>query len=142
MKYSTRSRYGLRAMIELAKQYSKEPILLKDIAERQDISMKYLDHIITPLRVAGLINRKKGGYILSRPPSQISCMEIVNILEGSLAPVECVDNPDICERVEYCVAIDVWRELKKAQDKILDSLTLKDLVERKKSKNKDLKNGH
>lgn len=134
MKYSTRSRYGLRAMIELARQYSKEPTLLKDIAERQDISMKYLDHIITPLRASGLINRKKGGYILSRPPSQISCMEIINILEGSLSPVECVDNPDFCERVESCIAIDVWRELKEAQEKVLNSLTLKDLIERKKSR--------
>jgi Rrf2 family protein len=129
-------------MVNLAKHYNKEPTLLKDIAKREDISMKYLDHIITPLRASGLINRKKGGYILSRPPSQISCMEIINILEGSLAPVECVDNPDICERVESCVAIDVWRDLKEAQEKVLNSLTLRDLAERKKSKNKDLKNRH
>ena len=136
MKYSTRGRYGLRAMVDLAICYGKKPVLLKDISESQDISMKYLDHIITSLRAAGLIGRVKGGYILTKHPSLITCLEVVNTLEGSLAPVECVDYPDICDRVDTCVTIDIWREIKDAQEKILSSLTLEDLGRRQKEKNK------
>lgn len=137
MKISTRGRYGLRAMVDLAICYGKKPVLLKDISESQDISMKYLDHIITPLRAAGLISRVKGGYILTRHPSLMNCMEIINILEGSLAPVECVDYPDICDRVDTCVTIDIWRKIKDAQEEILRSLTLEGLAKRQKEKIKN-----
>ncbi len=137
MKYSTRGRYGLRAMVDLAIRYGKEPALLKDIAGRQDISMKYLDHIITPLRGAGLISRIKGGYILTRHPSLITCLDVVKVLEGSLAPVECVDNPDICDRVDTCVTIDIWRKIKDAQEEILRSLTLEFLAKQQKEKIKN-----
>jgi len=94
--------------------------------------MKYLDHIITPLRAAGLISRVKGGYVLVRPLDEISCLEIINILEGSLAPAECVDNPDICDRADTCATIDVWREIKNTLEGLLEPLTLEDLVQRQK----------
>lgn len=137
MKYSTRGRYGLRAMVDLAICYGKKPVLLKDISESQDISMKYLDHIITSLRAAGLISRIKGGYILTKHPSLITCLEVVNTLEGSLAPVECVDYPDICDRVDTCVTIDIWRKIKDAQEEILRSLTLEFLAKQQKEKIKN-----
>lgn len=137
MKISTRGRYGLRAMVDLAIRYGKAPTLLKDIAKRQDVSMKYLDHIITPLRAAGLISRAKGGYVLARPPAEISCVEVIKILEGSLAPVECVDNPDICFRADTCVTIDIWREIKKTLEGLLKPLTLEALAKRQKQKEKN-----
>jgi len=143
MKLSTKGRYGIRAMIDLALYYGQGPILLKDIAKRQEISKKYLEHIITSLKVAGLVRSIRGahgGYILARPPAQIKLSQIIKVLEGSLAPVECVDNPEFCSRIEVCLTIGVWREIKRAMDKVLGSISLKDLVEqqRREEQNKSV----
>ena len=131
MKLSTKARYGMRAMVDLALHYKKGPILLKDIAERQEVSMKYLDHIISTLRVNGLIENAKmrhSGYVVSRPPCQIKAYEIIKAVEGSLAPVDCVDDPKICHRADFCATINLWKKLKESMRDVLEGVTLEDLA--------------
>ena len=140
MKLSTKGRYGVRTMADLVLYYGQGPILLKDIAKRQEISKKYLEHIITPLKIAGLVKSIRGphgGYILAKPPAQIKLSQIIKILEGSIALVECIDDPGCCSRVEICSIRGVWGEIKRAMDEVLESISLKDLVERKKKKEQD-----
>ena len=137
MKISTKGRYGTRALLELALHQEEKPMLLKDIARRQQISLLYLEHLVTPLVAAGIMRSTrgpKGGVSLSRAPEEIKLSEVIQALEGSIAPVECVDNPGVCSRSALCVTRDVWSELKKAMDGVLESITLRDLVERQKSK--------
>jgi len=139
MKLSTRSRYGTRALLELALHREDEPIFLKDIARRQEISLSYLEQLMAPL-IAGRIIRStkgpRGGISLVKNPEDIRLSDIIQLLEGSLAPVECINNPDYCDRSESCVTRDVWNELKMVMDGVLESTTLQDLVERHKKKNK------
>lgn len=137
MKLSTKGRYGARAMVDIALHEGEGPILLKDIAKRQNISEKYLEHIITSLKVAGLVKSirgARGGYVLGKDPVQIKLSQIIKALEGSIAPVECVDDPDSCSRAKNCVTRDVWVQMKKAMDDVLESINLKDLVEKQKKK--------
>jgi len=137
MKLSTKGRYGTRAMVDLAFHYGQGNVLLKDIAKRQGISDKYLEHLLTSLKIAGLVKSIRGahgGYILAKPPGRIKLSQVIKVLEGSTAPVECVDDPKMCSRTELCVTRDIWREIKKAIDKILESVNLKDLVERERKK--------
>ena len=129
MKFSSKTRYGMRAMIELARCYPDKPIFLKDIAEHQKISMKYLDRIVSSLKVKGLIVRIKKGYILGRPPDKINCGEIVDVLEGSLNPVVCLDSPSVCERYNDCEAKKVWERAGTNLRETLESFTLKDLID-------------
>ncbi len=139
MKLSTRGRYGVRALLDLALHERKEPVLLKDIAQRQQISLSYLEHLISPLIAAGIVRSTrgpKGGVLLARPPERIRLSEVVQLLEGSTAPVECVDKPWVCARSESCVTRDVWGELKKAMNGVLESTTLQDLVDRHRDKEK------
>ncbi len=142
MKLSTKGRYGTRAMIDLAQHYGQGHLLLKDIAKRQGISEKYLERIITSLKVAGLVKSIRGahgGYTLAKPPTQIKLAQIIKILEGSTAPVECVDDHECCPRAGLCVTRDIWMEVKRAVDEILESINLRDLVEqqRRKEQNKN-----
>ena len=140
MKLSTKGRYGTRAMVDIALYYGQGPILLKDIAKRQNISEKYLEHIITSLKIAGLVKSIRGahgGYILAKDPVQIRLSQIIKALEGSIAPVECVDDPDFCPRAKTCVTRDVWIKIKKSMDEILESISLKELVERQKKKQRN-----
>lgn len=142
MKLSTKGRYATRAILDLAINQQGGPILLKDIAQRQQISLSYLEHLVTPLIAGGLIRSTrgaKGGVSLAKPPEEIKLSEIIQLLEGSLAPSECVNNPKLCPRSELCVARDVWTELKKAMTGVLESTTLQDLVERQKEKGKPAK---
>ncbi|MCD6472826.1 RrF2 family transcriptional regulator [Candidatus Aerophobetes bacterium] len=137
MKLSTKGRYGTRAMIDLALHYGQGPILLKDIAKRQKISDKYLEHMITSLRIAGLINSIRGahgGYILAKPPAQIKLSQVIKALEGSIAPVECVDDPKTCSQANLCITRGIWTEIKRAMDRILESVSLQDLVKQQKRK--------
>ena len=127
MKFSTKTRYGMRAMIELADCYKDKPILLKDIASRLEVSMKYLDHIISSLKAKGLIVRLKDGYVLGRAPESINCGEIVDILEGSLNPVICVDSPSVCEKYSECKAKKLWEKVGVTLRETLKSFTLEDL---------------
>jgi len=137
MKLSTKGRYGTRALLELALNQEKEPILLRDIAARQHIPLPYLEHLITPLIAGGIIRSTKGprgGVSLVRPPEAIKLSEVIQLLEGSVAPVDCIDNPGICDRSSSCATRDIWGELKTAIDRVLESTTLQDLVERQKKK--------
>ena len=137
MRLSTRGRYGTRALLELALHQGEEPVLLRDIAKRQQISLSYLEHLITPLIGGGIVRSTKGprgGVSLAKTPEEIKLSEVIQLLEGSVAPAECVNNPGICNRSEFCVTRDVWGELKKAMDGVLQSTTLQDLVERHKEK--------
>ena len=139
MKLSTRSRYGTRALLDLALNRGERPILLKEIARRQQISLAYLEHLIAPLITAGIVRSvkgPKGGVSLARSPENVKLSEVIQILEGSLAPVECVSDPALCERSEYCVTRDVWNELKNVMESVLDATTLQDLVERHRVKEK------
>ena len=141
MKISTRTRYGTRLMLALALAYDRGQVLLKNIAKQEEISGKYLSQIIIPLRTGGLVNSyrgARGGYSLARPPSQITVKEIVEILEGGLNLLECVNNPSSCRRVSICVTREVWGTLSDRISKTLDSVTLQDLVE-KYLKKKDKK---
>jgi len=114
LRMSTRVRYAVRAMIELALNYETEPIQLKDIASKQDISVKYLEQIMAPLRVRGYVRTQKGsrgGYHLAVKPEDITIYDIVESIEGSLAPVPCVDD-NSCERIDRCVTRAVWKRVK------------------------------
>ena len=140
MKLSTRGRYGVRLMFDLALHYGDGPIYLKDIAERQGISAKYLWQLINPLKVTKLITSTRGahgGYILGREPERISLKEILDILEGSQCLVDCVDNPSICERASSCVSRDIWREVSKGMRQTLENTTLAEMVKRQKEKRQD-----
>jgi len=140
MKLSTRGRYGVRLMLDLALHYGEGPILLKDIAERQGISEKYLWQLINPLKTTGLVNSLRGahgGYVLGKAPEAISLKAILQILEGPLCLVACVDNPALCERSLSCISRDIWGEASKNMQQTLEDTTLAAMVERQKEKLKN-----
>jgi Rrf2 family protein len=137
MRISTRGRYGVRLMLELAARYGEGTVLLKDIARHQDISEKYLWQLINPLKSIGLINSirgSKGGYVLAKPPAAITMKEIIGALEGSLCLVDCVDHPEACERSESCASRDLWGEASQIFAKKLESVTLADMLDRQQKK--------
>ena len=137
MKISTKGQYGTRALLDLALHYGEGPLLIKDIAKRQGISQHYLEHIFIRLSAAGLVNGTrgaKGGFALAKPPAQIKISEVIQLMEGSLAPVQCVDDPKLCSRAASCVTRDIWADMKTAMSKVLESSTLQDLVERHSEK--------
>lgn len=139
MRLSTRGRYGARAILDLAINYGKGPILLKDIARRQEISEKYLEHLIAPLRAAGLVKSirgARGGYSLAKPPSEIRLSQVIQVLEGSMSLVDCVDDIDLCNRARFCVTRDVWRDVGRAINGVLEQMTLEEMVERQRRKKK------
>ena len=132
MKLTTKSRYGTRALLDIALYCNIGSCTLKDISERQDVSPKYLDHILSTLKKAGFIKNirgKNGGYSLSMPASMITLKDIVQTVEGSLAPVECVDKPEKCTRSYYCPTRDVWSELKVTIENTLEAKTLQNLID-------------
>jgi Rrf2 family protein len=137
MKISTKIRYGARAMLELASHYGEGPIELKEIAKKEDISLKYLEQVINPLRGAGLVKAvrgSKGGYSLAKPPSEICLYDVVETLEGPLNLLECLRDPKVCQKVPSCVTRDIWQEVSEAISKIFYSVTLEDMVNRKREK--------
>jgi Rrf2 family cysteine metabolism transcriptional repressor len=137
MKLSTRTRYGVRALLEMALHQGKGLVLLKDIAREQEISLPYLEHLIAPLVAVGMVHSTKGphgGVSLARETAEIKLSEIVGLLEGSTAPVACVNDPAVCPRSGSCVTRDVWVQLKEVMDNVLGATTLKDLVERQREK--------
>ncbi len=131
MKLSTRVRYGSRALLDLAAHYGGEPQLIRDVARRQEISQHYLEQIIIVLKASGLVKSlrgAKGGVILAKPPSQIKMSEVMQVLEGTTAPVECVDDATFCRRSTVCAMRGVWKDVKAAVDRVLEAKTLQDLV--------------
>lgn len=136
MKISTRGRYGVRLMLDLA-NHTEGPVFLKDIAKRQGVSEKYLWQLITPLKNAGMVNAYrglKGGYMLAKDPSKITVKDIMAVLEGNLCLVNCVASPSLCRRSDTCVARDVWKEASIAMLEKLDSVTLKNMVDKQHNK--------
>ena len=139
MKLSTKGRYGTRILLDLALHQGEGPVLLKDIAQRQEISLSYLEHLITPLVAAGMVKSTRGargGIMLLKPPTEIKLIEVVHLLEGSIAPTDCVNNPKLCSRSSFCATRDVWIEVGRAMSQVLDSNTLQDLVDRQRQKGK------
>ena len=139
MKISTRARYGMRAMLDIAANGEGGRVLLKDIAERQDISKRYLEHMMTQLRNSGLVvsvRGASGGYRLARDPADIRLDEIFEALEGEIAPVECVRDSSVCERAEDCVTRDLWCEVAGAVRSVLAGQTLADLMKREEKASK------
>lgn len=137
MKLSTRARYGTKALLELSLHWGKGPVLLKDIAQRQEIPLPYLEHLIRPLVKEGIIKSTRGtrgGVSLLKSPKEVILSEVIQLLEGSISPVACVDNPELYPRSDTCVTHDIWAEVKKAMDRVLDSTTFEDLVQRQKQK--------
>lgn len=132
MKLSTRSRYGLRLMFELALFYGRGTVFLKDIAERQALSEKYLSKLVIPLKAAKLINASRGahgGYTLAKKPVDITVREIVEVLEGDICPVECVNNSAVCDRLDLCPTRDIWAMLQREIYNVLDSVTLQKIMD-------------
>jgi Rrf2 family cysteine metabolism transcriptional repressor len=126
-------------MIELGSNYGQDPVYMKDIARAQEISEKYLSQILITLKSAGLVDGFRGvhgGYILTRPPSEISIREIVHVLEGGLSLIECVQIQGSCHRQTDCVSQEVWRKLGEAISQTLGAITLDDLVKKKIEKQK------
>jgi Rrf2 family transcriptional regulator, cysteine metabolism repressor len=133
MKLSSRSRYGFRAILELAAEYGKGPLQIRTIAEREDISNKYLEQLITLLKSSGLVRSvrgPRGGYELTRPPTEVKLDEIFMTLEGPPIGVECLDHPEFCPRCMDCVTRQVWTQMQDAMLGVLESITLQDLVDR------------
>lgn len=140
MKLSTRTRYGIRAIIELAQYEGTRPLQLKTIAERQDISIKYLEQLMGLLRSAGLVRSvrgSKGGYALGRPAEQIRLSEVFRCLEGPVTTTECVEDGEACKRSADCVAREIWVDVEAAIHNVLDSITLADLVKKAKTRGSD-----
>lgn len=139
IKISTKGKYGTRLMLDLALNYGNGPILLKDIAKRQEISEGYLEQIMPSLKNAGLLNSARGahgGYTLAEEPSRISLIDIVTALEGAMSLAECVKSPEICNRAGFCATRDLWEEMSSKMKDPLKSKTLEDLVKKHKGKNK------
>ena len=138
MKISTKGRYGLRAMIDLAK-YSKEgtPVFLSDIAKRQDVSGKYLEHIFGALHKAGIVKAlrgRNGGYLLNKQPDEITLNEVITILEGPCNLVDCVSDAGACNKAGTCVTRDIWKILGSKIEEVLNSYTLSSLVQMQSEK--------
>ena len=137
MKLSTKGRYGVRLMIDLAQRYGEGPVLLREIAKREEISEKYLSNLVNPLKSLGLVEATRGvhgGYVLGRSPADITMQEIVEALEGPLCVVDCVEKPGTCSRVPLCGARDLWSEVAQGITQVLSRCTLAEMVERQKAK--------
>ena len=132
MKVSTRTRYSVRAALELALHYKQGPVQLRVIAERQEISVKYLEQLMAALMSGGFVRSirgARGGYVLGREPSQIRLSELFHCMEGQVATTECVEDSQCCDRSADCVARKVWQTLEGAIHSTLDGFTLQDLVD-------------
>lgn len=137
MKLSTRGRYSTRMLLELANRYNQGPVLLKDISQSQDISLKYLGQLIIPLKIAGLIKSTRGshgGYFLAKPPKNIKLIEILSAVEDSISLTECIESPDICYRSGHCAAREVWESASRQFKEMLDSISLEDMLKSQKAR--------
>ncbi|MDO7788717.1 RrF2 family transcriptional regulator [Desulforamulus aquiferis] len=132
MRLTTKGHYGLKAMFDLAMHYGSGPIPLKVVAERQGISENYLEQLAAVLRKAGLVKSirgAQGGYILAKLPSEIKVGDVIRVLEGPIAPLECVSELEttICEKGQFCISRDIWARVRDSIAEVLDSITLEDM---------------
>lgn len=143
MKLSTKGRYGVKAMFELALNYGEGPIALNNIAEKQNISIHYLEQLFASLRKAGLVKSVRGaqgGYMLANKPENITVGDIIRTLEGPLAPADCVveDDTKECYKADYCVTRTIWQKIRDSINDVVDSITLQDMIDdHKKMNNND-----
>lgn len=140
MKISTKGRYALRLMLDLAMNTSEEPVSLKSVAQRQGISDKYLEQIISVLNRAGYVKSirgAQGGYLLRKTPEEYTVGMILRLTEGSLSPVSCIDEEAEtgCDRQESCVTLILWKKINDAISSVVDHTTLQDLVDWQREKN-------
>ncbi len=148
MKLSTKGRYGLRAVLDLALHSEEEAVSLSSIAERQSISISYLEQLIAKLRKAGIVESRRGaqgGYILAKSPEEISVGEILRALEGDLHPVDCAEiygGTSTCNSSDMCVTKYVWKRISDSIDAAVDALMLSELVEEGKSLRADKETDH
>jgi Rrf2 family protein len=127
-------------MLNLALHYNagQEPVILKNVAKEEEISIRYLEQIIIPLKLSKLVKSIRGaggGYILTQPPSKLKLIEIIEALEGPIALVDCVDDPDYCDRMPRCTTFEVWKEANNLLRDYFSKMTLQDLVKRSQKKN-------
>ena len=135
MKVSTKGDYGVRALIELAHHYGSGPLQSAEIAARQEVPEPYLDQLLTNLRRAGFIRSVRGpqgGHALIRDPREVKLSEVIVALEGSLAPIACVDDPEACTRTGGCVQREVWEQVRDATLDILEHVSIADLAEKER----------
>lgn len=142
MKISTKGRYALRLLVDLAEHRDDGFVALRDIAERQGVSKKYLEQIVPPLNRQNILQTNRGyqgGYRLAVPPEKCTVGEVLRITEGSLSPIACLDDAGglVCDRAEDCTTLYVWQGLKKVIDEYLDSITLQDILDNKRAGNAD-----
>lgn len=136
MKLSTKGRYGVKAMVDLAINYGKTPVSIKSISERQSISEYYLEQLFSALRKANLIKSirgAQGGYVLNKDPREISVDQILDILEGPIEISECIEEDGICSNSSCCATRLLWAKLKESIDNVTKSITLQDMVDDYKS---------
>jgi len=144
IKLSTKGRYGTRLMQNLAQNYNNgnEAVILKSISDSEEISIRYLEQIVIPLKINRLVKSIRGaggGYTLARHPSEIKVSEILHALEGACCLVDCVDDPDYCHRIPICASFEIWKEASKLLRDYFDSVTLQDLIkisDKKRAKGK------
>lgn len=132
MKLSTKGRYGLKAMFQLALYKSEGPISLKTIASKQNISEQYLEQIFSSLKKSGLVKSVRGaqgGYLLGKEPKDITVGDILIVLEGPVSLSDCVLDEDVCENSGKCVTKVVWEKIKKGIDEVINSITLQDMID-------------
>jgi len=133
MQLSTKSRYGTRAVLDISIHGKDGPVTLNAISKRQNISKKYLGQIVNQLITAGILESVRGpqgGYLLAKTPKKLKLGEIIRTLDGSVAPVRCVDNPKLCRRTSKCVTREVWIQMKNSIDAVIDSVSISDLMKR------------
>ncbi len=133
MRLSTRSRYAIRALLDLAIHANEGPVLVREIAKREDISVRYLEQLLLPLKAANLVRATrgaKGGFILAKDSSEINLHEVIQITEGTTAFTECADNAGICPRSDSCPLLDTWNEVTEVANKVLEATTLQTMIER------------
>ena len=132
MHVSTKGRYGLRILLDVAAHMEEGPVALRDISRRQEISQKYLWQVVNPLKVAGLLRATRGahgGYTLAKSPARISIRDIVDILEGPISIVACVQSPGSCDRSAACAARGAWAEVESKVNETMDGITLQYLLD-------------
>jgi Rrf2 family protein len=132
LRLSTRGRYGIHAMYDLAVSFEGGPQPLKAIAERQSVPEAYLEQLMAPLRRDGLVKSVRGaqgGYLLSRPPAEITIGQVLRTLEGDLAIIECLTEDDFCDRADGCPTRKVWKQVRDGLNSIVDGITLQDMLE-------------
>lgn len=142
MKVSTKGRYGLRAIVDLAINVDEGQVSLKSVAQRQGLSENYLEQLFSSLKKSGLVKSirgAQGGYLLSKPADKITVGDVLRSLEGTLSPVECIDldMPSCCDKSDLCVTAPVWAKLRDKINEVVDSITIADLVLDFKNKTKN-----